>query len=84
MGKRVTGIVLILLASLNLSGCASRGEPDASKDRPNANESSDRSQGSDARLFLEGRNSIMVAVDEQAFAAVFQEHVALEIGHCES
>jgi hypothetical protein len=68
MGKRVTGIVLILLASLNLSGCASTGEPDASKDRSNANNTSDRSVGSDARLFLEGRNSIMVAVDEKAFS----------------
>jgi hypothetical protein len=67
MGKRVTGIVLILLATLNLSGCASSGEPDASKDPSIANETSDRSPGSDARLFLEGRNSIMVAVDEQAF-----------------
>lgn len=67
MGKRVTGIVLILLASLNLSGCASPGEPDASKDRSNTNETSDRSVGSDARLFLEGRNSIMLAGDEKAF-----------------
>lgn len=67
MGKRITAIALILLASFNLSGCVSSGEPDSSKNSPIDTQASDRSIGSDARLFIEGRNSIMVSVDERAF-----------------
>ena len=58
---------MILLASLNLSGCVSSGEPDSSKNSSINTEASDRSVGSDARLFIEGRNSIMVSVDEKTF-----------------
>ena len=57
---------MILLASLNLSGCASSGGPDSSTPNSNAAETSDRGVGSEVRLFLEGRNSIMVANDENA------------------
>lgn len=67
MGKRITAIALILLASFNLSGCVSSGEPDSSKNSSTDTQASDRSIGSDARLFIEGRNSIMVSVDERAF-----------------
>jgi hypothetical protein len=67
MGKRITAIALILLASFNLSGCVSSGEPDSSKNSSIDTQASDRSVGSDARLFIEGRNSIMVSVDEKAF-----------------
>jgi hypothetical protein len=67
MGKRITAISLILLASINLSGCVSSGEPDSSKNSSIDTQASDRSIGSDARLFIEGRNSIMISVDEKAF-----------------
>jgi hypothetical protein len=67
MGKRVTGIVLILLASFNFSACGTGGGADPSKNSSINAETSDRSVGADARLFLEGRNSIFVAVDEKAF-----------------
>ena len=59
---------MILLAFLNLSGCVSSGEPDSSKNSSIDIQASERSVGSDARLFLEGRNSIMVSVDEKAFS----------------
>ena len=62
MGKRITAIALILLASFILSGCVSSGEPDSSKNSSINTQASDRSVGSDARLFIEGRNSIMVSV----------------------
>jgi hypothetical protein len=68
MQKRAAGILLILVASIHLPGCASGGGPEASKNGSNANETSERAIGSDARLYLEGRNSIMVAVDEKAFS----------------
>ncbi|HEX5735102.1 MAG TPA: hypothetical protein VF131_19885 [Blastocatellia bacterium] len=68
MGKRITLIALILLSSPNLSGCVSSGEPDSSKNSSINTEASDRAVGSDARLFIEGRNSIMLSVDEKAFS----------------
>jgi hypothetical protein len=66
MGKRIAVIALILLASLNLSGCVSSGGPDIPANNSNASETPERGVGAEARLFLEGQNSIMVANDEKA------------------
>lgn len=64
MCKRVASVVLILLASFYSSAC---GEPDPSKNSSINAETSERSIGSDARLFIEGRNEIFISVDEKAF-----------------
>lgn len=66
MSKRVASVVLILLASFHSSACGA-GEPDPSANNSNTTETADRGVGSDARLFIEGRNEIFVSVDEKAF-----------------
>lgn len=67
MCKRVAAIALSLLASLALSGCISGGEPAPTSANANSAEAAGRGVDSEARLYLEGRDSVMVAVDEKAF-----------------
>ena len=66
MCKRATATALILLASLHLAGCVSSGRPDPPANNSNVAEAQERGVGAEARLFLEGQNSIMVASDEKA------------------
>ena len=66
MCKRVASVVVILLASFYSSACGT-GEPDLPANNSNTAETADRGVGSDARLFLEGRDEIFVGVDEKAF-----------------
>ena len=64
MCNKVASVILILLTSFYSSAC---GKREASKNSPIIAESKERSVGSDAQLFLEGRNEIFVSVDEKAF-----------------
>ena len=64
MCNKVASVILILLTSFYSSACGKREE---SKNSPIIAESKERSVGSDAQLFLEGRNEIFVSVDEKAF-----------------
>jgi hypothetical protein len=66
MCKRVVSVGLILLASFCSSAC-SAGGPAPLANNSNTVDEAGRGVGSDARLFLEGRNEIFVAVDEKAF-----------------
>ena len=66
MCKKVAIVALVLLVYFYTSACAT-SEPGLSANNSNTVYEADRGVGSDARLFLEGRNEILVAVDEKAF-----------------